>query len=118
MASHVDRGKLGEQMAEEYLRASGFTILYRNWRYSHYEIDLIALKGRMLHFVEVKMRSSKRFGLPEQSVTAKKVQFLLQAAEQFLYKHPGYNNFSLDILSITSSADGETEYFFIEDVYV
>lgn len=118
MSTHVELGKEGEAMAEKFLSSKGFTILHRNWRYSHYEIDLIALKNGIPHFVEVKMRSSSKFGWPEQNVTKKKIRDLLQAAEQFLYKHRQYRNFRLDVLSIVAHPKGETEYFFMEDVYL
>lgn len=118
MASHVDFGKLGEQLAEDFLQKKGFTILHRNWRHSHYEIDIVAFKNNIPHFIEVKTRSSKQFGEPEESVTKKKIRFLLQAADQFLYQHPDYRNFQIDILSITMHSSEEAEYFFIEDVYL
>lgn len=118
MAFHIDLGKKGEQLAEEFLLAKGYTILHRNWRHSYYEIDIIALKNELPHFVEVKIRSSKHYGEPEESVTKKKIRFLLQAAEQFLFQHPEYKNFHIDILSITLHPEKEPEYFFIEDVYL
>ena len=118
MASHIDFGKLGEQLAEDFLLQKGFTILHRNWRHSHYEIDIVAFKNNMPHFIEVKTRSSKQFGEPEESVTKKKIRFLLQAADQFLYQHPEYRNFQIDILSITMHSENDAEYFFIEDAYL
>lgn len=118
MALHIDFGKKGEQLAEEYLIKKGFTILHRNWRHSHYEIDIVAFKNNIPHFVEVKTRSSKKFGEPEESVTKKKIKFLLQAADEFLYQHPEYKNFQIDILSITIHSEEQAEYFFIEDVYL
>ncbi len=79
MAQHNKLGQEGEQMASTYLEQQGYIILHRNWRYSHYEIDIIALKKEVLHFIEVKIRSSAKFGLPEESVTKKKFQNLLNA---------------------------------------
>lgn len=118
MATHIDFGKLGEQLAEEFLVKSGYTILHRNWRYSRYEIDIVALKNGLPHFVEVKTRSSNQFGEPEESVSKKKIRFLLQAADEFLFRNPQYTNFQIDILSITIHPQQEPEYFFIEDVYL
>jgi putative endonuclease len=118
MGLHIDFGKLGEQLAEDFLIKKGYTILHRNWRYSHYEIDIVALKNDLPHFVEVKTRSSKQFGEPEESVTKKKIRFLLQAADEFLFRHPQYKNFQIDILSINIHPQTEPEYFFIEDVYL
>ena len=118
MARHNDMGKEGEALAAAYLTDRGYTILHRNWRYSHYEIDLIALKENILHFVEVKCRSSQRFGLPEAGVTKKKFQNLLQAADEFLFQHPEYRHVQYDILSITTRMRAAPEYFLLEDVYL
>lgn len=118
MASHIDFGKQGEQLAENFLLKKGFIILHRNWRHSRYEIDIVALKNNVPHFIEVKTRSSKQFGEPEESVTKKKIRFLLQAAGEFLYQHPQYKNFQIDILSINMHSEAGAAYFFIEDVYL
>ena len=84
MALNNQLGKQGEEIAEKYLLQHGYEILHRNWRHSHYEIDIIAKKNEVVHFVEVKLRSSKIFGFPEESVNRKKFRFLLQAADEFL----------------------------------
>lgn len=118
MARHNQLGKQGEQMAEDHLVQLGYTILHRNWRHSHYEIDIIAIKNIMLHFVEVKIRSSAVFGLPEENVTKKKFQSLLNAADEFLYLHQQYRHVQYDILSITTFSNKEPEFFLIEDVYL
>ena len=118
MALHNQLGKRGEQMAEEYLLQKGYDVLHRNWRYSHYEIDIIAKKNEVLHFVEVKLRSSKTFGLPEQNVKRKKFQFLLRAADEFLFQNKQYRHVQYDILSINLSSSAHPEFFLIEDVYL
>lgn len=116
MATHLDIGKEGEKLAEAYLAERGFSVLHRNWRYGKYELDLILLKNELLHVVEVKYRSSKQYGHPEEAVTKKKIRDLLRAVDQFLFLNPQYTDFRLDILSITQHAPDEPEYFFIEDV--
>ena len=118
MASHIDFGKLGEQLAEDFLVKRGYQILNRNWRHSKYEIDIVALKNDIPHFVEVKTRSSNQYGEPEDSVNKKKIRSLLQAADEFLYRNQQYKNFHIDILSITIHPQQEPDYFFIEDVYL
>lgn len=116
MAQHIDLGKRGEQLAEEYLVKYGYAVMHRNWRHSHYEIDIIAQKNNVVHFVEVKIRSSKTFGFPEENVTRKKFKFLTQAADEFLFLNQHYKHIQFDILSI-NVVNTEVEYFFIEDVY-
>lgn len=118
MAFHIDLGKKGEQMAESFLVNKGFTILHRNWRHSRYEIDLIVLKNGLLHFIEVKCRTIAQYGYPEESVSRKKIKFLMQAAEQYLFTHPEHKDFRLDVLSITINPGKEPEIVMIEDVYL
>ena len=118
MATHIDFGKLGEQLAVDFLVDKGYTILHLNWRHSYYEIDIVALKDEVPHFIEVKTRSSNEFGEPEESVSKKKIRFLLQAADEFLFKNQQYTNFQIDILSITIRIQEDPQYFFIEDVYL
>jgi|SRR5215217_3403152 len=118
MAEHIDSGKQGEQLAEQYLVQRHYHVLHRNWRYSHYEIDIIALKENLLHFVEVKLRSSKNYGMPEENVTKKKFRYLTQAAQEYLYHHPEYKYIQFDILSINVAPGLEPEFFFIEDVFL
>lgn len=105
-------------MAEDYLLQQGYEILHRNWRHSHYEIDIIAKRKDVIHFVEVKLRSSKKFGLPEANVKKKKFQSLLRAADEFLFQHQQYRHVQYDILSINLSVNAEPEFFLIEDVYL
>ena len=118
MAQHNEIGKRGEEMAVIYLQQNGFEILHRNWRHSHYEIDIIAVKEQKLHIVEVKLRSSQKFGFPEQNVTRKKFQALLNAADEFLFQNPQYRHVQYDILSINLQKNKEAEYFLLEDVYL
>lgn len=115
---HNSFGKAGEELGAQYLTEKGFTILYKNWRHSHYEIDIIAVKNNVLHFVEVKIRSSVKFGLPEESVTRKKFQNLLSGADEFLFQHPEYRHVQYDILAISRFKKKPIEFFMIEDVYL
>lgn len=118
MARHQTWGKWGEEGAAQYLQQNGFEILHRNWRFSHYEIDIIGLKNGVLHFVEVKLRTSPKFGLPEDAVDKRKFRRLLNAADEFLHLHPQYRHVQYDIVAISINSNGEASYFFIEDVYL
>lgn len=118
MAHHNTTGKLGEQMALEYLLQKGFVILHQNWRHSHWEVDVIASYKNVLHFIEVKTRRTKKFGYPEEDVTKKKVTNLINASEEFLYLYPEWKRIQFDILSINLLRNEPAEFFFIEDVHV
>ncbi len=105
-------------MAVEYLLIKGFSILHQNWRHGHWEVDIIASKNNTLHFIEVKTRRTKKFGFPEEDVTKKKIENLINASEEFLILNPVWKLLQFDILSINLSKNLPVEYFFIEDVYV
>lgn len=117
MALHNELGKKGEQLAEEYLVGLGYTILFRNWRHGRYEIDLVAAKNEVLHFIEVKTRSSNQFGLPEEAVNKKKLRHMVFAGAQYHQLYPQWKRIQFDVLSI-SCIGIETNYFLIEDVYL
>lgn len=74
MAWHNETGKTGEKLAADWLEKKGFTILEKNWRHKRLEVDIIAEKDNLLHFIEVKSRSSQNYGLPEESVSLKKLK--------------------------------------------
>ena len=118
MALHNTVGLDGENLAANWLKEKGYEIMYRNWRHSYYEIDIIALKNKMLHFIEVKCRNASPFGFPEDSVTKKKFKYLKRAADEFLFRNPGHKWIQYDILSITLHKNKEPEYFLLEDVFM
>lgn len=118
MASHNKTGLTGEAMAVKHLAEKGFDILHQNWRHSHWEVDIIASKDSILHFIEVKTRRTKKFGHPEDSVSKKKIQNLIDASEEYLYQFPEWERIQFDILSITILKGEPMEYFLIEDVYL
>ena len=117
MASHNDFGRWAEDMAASWLTTHGYKILHRNWRYSRFEVDIIAQKEQMLHFIEVKARSGKKFGWPEESVDSQKIQNLIDAAGEFSERHPEWKRIQLDILSIEFGSNG-TKFSLFEDVYL
>ena len=118
MALHNELGKEGEQMALKWLKEKGYEILHVNWRYSYFEIDIIAKREEKLHIVEVKARQGNQFGNPEDSVTKKKFKRLQKATDEFLFLNPGYKWIQYDILAITLFKDKEPEYFLLEDVFL
>lgn len=118
MALHNELGKEGEERAAQWLIAKGYIILHRNWRHSYHEIDIIASKGKFLHFIEVKARKASSLGNPEDSVTKKKFKNLQKAADEYLFRNPGHQWIQYDILSITVQKNGDADYFLIEDVFL
>jgi len=94
----------------------GYTILHKNWRHLHWEIDIIATKISSLHFIEIKTRRTTTFGHPEEDVSKKKIKNLMGAAEEFLLLYPDWKLIQFDILSITMEKNKQPEFFLIEDV--
>ena len=114
MAEHNKIGKKGEALATDYLLNTGYTICERNWRYDHKEVDIIAENKDMLIFVEVKTRSTDYFGSPEESVTQKKQQFLIEAAEEYIFINDITKEIRFDIISVLLIEDGYTINHIIE----
>lgn len=117
MSHNSQTGKEGEELAVNWLQEQGFTVLSVNWRFSRYEIDVICCRGNILHFIEVKTRNSIMFGHPEESVTGKKLESMMNAGEEYLFRNPKWKQVQYDVLSITRFSQGNIEYYFIEDVY-
>ena len=78
-------GAAGETRAAEHLTADGYRVLARNARVGGVEVDLVVARGPLLVFVEVKTRRSRRAGLPEESVDARKQERLRRAALAWLH---------------------------------
>jgi putative endonuclease len=118
MAQHNTVGKQGEKLADAWLQQQGFDILHRNWRHSHYEIDIIAIKNDILSFIEVKTQNASPYTHPEEQVTRKKFRALQRAADEYLFRNPGYKWIQYHILAITLYPNRAPEYFLLEDVYL
>ena len=118
VAEHNQTGKKGEAMAVEYFREKKYEILHQNWRHGHWEVDIIASHNGILHFIEVKTRSSLLFGYPEENVNKQKIQYLLNASAAFLYLNPQWQRIQFDILSVNLHKDKPAELFLIEDIYI
>ena len=100
MNTRAALGKQGEELALEHLRKKGYTLLEKNWRFRHKEVDIIARDGADLVFVEVKTRSSDYFGSPEEAVDGRKQRFLSDAAEAYIRIRNLDTNIRFDVVSI------------------
>ena len=110
-------GRHGETLAAAWLQQQGHTIIERNWRFKHWEVDIITAKDNRLHFVEIKTRTNTRFGHPEESIGRKKMASLRAAAEEYQYRHPGWKYLQFDVLAINLHINQPPDFFLIEDVY-
>jgi putative endonuclease len=100
MAEHNDLGKLGEELAVDFLEKNGYEILETNWTFQKAEVDIIALKAEVLAVVEVKTRSSIDFGLPQDFVKPKKIQLLVKAINEYVTQNDLDVDVRFDIVAI------------------
>jgi putative endonuclease len=85
MDDRVDKGSRGENMAVDYLKDHGFTILTRNYRYGRYaEIDIIAQKDNLLLFVEVRSQDTFQMGSALHSIRQTKIDRIRKCAQSYL----------------------------------
>ena len=96
-------GRHGERKASAYLKKQGYRILGTNFRCKAGEVDIIAADHETLVFVEVKTRSSDKFGTPQEAVTAAKLRTLRQVAHYYLRETDAPNTIPVryDILALT-----------------
>jgi putative endonuclease len=82
-------GRRGEDLAAEFLMGKGWTLVGRNVRVGHREVDIIATRGAILAFVEVKTRRGKAFGTPLESISPRKMRDVARAAAGWLRERGG-----------------------------
>ncbi len=100
-------GAFGESWATGYLTRKGYRITERNVRYRQGEIDIVAYDGGELVFVEVKCRRGRRFGSPEESITAARFARLAGAIQLFLAERAlEPESYRVDVLAIEVDARG------------
>ena len=99
-------GRRGERAAEQYLRRNGYRIVQRNFRAAGAEIDLVAMDGDVLVFVEVKTRRSRDAGAPEEAVDERKQRQIRRAAEIFATRYREDEiEMRFDIVAIDASGE-------------
>ena len=103
----------GETLAQKFLKNAGYKILETNFKNKVGEIDIIATKDGVFHFVEVKARTSAKFGLPREAVTDYKQNKIRQVAQGYLISN---NNFPAQMqFDVVDVLDGELT--FIENAF-
>lgn len=101
-------GAWGESLAASHLEDQGYEILERNWRCNRGEIDLVAEAGALLVFVEVKTRRGRAMGAPEEGLTTRKAQKLLDLAQIYLYQNEIEDRtWRIDLVAVELSRQGK-----------
>jgi len=110
-------GLRGENIAKAHLIDDGYTILEERWRYNKAELDIICSKDKALIFIEVKTRTSKYFGPPEDFVTEKKKKLMSMAASAYMQKVNHDWEIRFDIISITIGSDQDFQLDHFQDAF-
>ena len=110
-------GQMAEDLACEYLAGHGHTIVARNWRSGHLEIDVISVDPAGIHFVEVKSRVAPVPAGPEENVGYRKQRRIVAAAEKYLRSTEknsvlGIEEVYFDVFSVIfEGGKAETQFF-------
>lgn len=99
-------GAWGESLAAEHLQAQGFRIVERNWRCPSGEIDIIAWAGSQLVFVEVKTRRGRAMGTPEEALTQRKSERLIELATIYVAELGRDIDWRIDLVAVELDSAG------------
>ncbi len=110
MAQHNELGKIGEQLAVDFLVDNNYEIIERNYRFQKAEIDILAQKNDVLAAIEVKTRSNLDFGNPQDFVKPKQIKNLTKAVDEYIIVNQLDVEVRFDIIGIIK----EDETFKIE----
>lgn len=112
MSKASELGNKGEEIAVQHLKSIGYEILEVNWINNHLEIDIISKDGNELVIVEVKSRGTDSYEHPSEAVTNKKIRFLVNAAEAYIFEKDINLDTRFDVISIIFQGKGfELEHF-------
>ena len=101
-----DTGRAGEEAALKYLQEMGMTLVARNWRSEHYELDLVMEVGDSIRIVEVKSLNERDDFDPAMNMTAAKCCKLVKAARRFIAENPTTKEIFFDVVTVLFCSDG------------
>ena len=111
-------GDRGEGIAADHLERAGWTILDRNFRMGRKEIDLVARRGEVVAFVEVKTRGGRGYGHPLEAITALKRREIQRVAQVWVERHGRDGDvYRYDAVAVLILAGGEPQIEHVEDAW-
>ncbi len=109
--TNISVGKMGEELAVDYLIKNGYKIIETNRRFSRFcEIDIIAVDKDTLVFAEVKTRSTDICGRPFEAVTKSKYQHIKRGLFMYLQENPQHKKFRIDVISVLLKPELKIEH--------
>lgn len=111
-------GDRGEDLAAAHLQRAGWTLLHRNFRMGRKEIDLVARRGEVVAFVEVKTRAGRGYGHPLEAITAKKRREIWAVAGAWIERFGAEGDtYRFDAVSVLVLGGGEPQVEHLEDAW-
>ena len=117
MAAHNELGKKGEDEACNYLKRNGFQVITTNYRFDKAEVDIIARKDEVLVAVEVKTRSTKDFGSPQDFLKPEQIKRLVKAVNHYVETKNLDVEVRFDIIAVISQ-NNKKEIEHLEDAFL
>ena len=117
MAQHNELGKKGEEEAVKFLKSQGYKILKTNFRYIKNEVDIIAEFKNQLIAIEVKTRSTRDFGDPQDFVKPSQIKSIVTAVNAFMEQQNIDLEVRFDIMAVLA-INGKFDIEHIEDAFL
>lgn len=111
-----ERGAAGEAFTVEWLRSNGFLIVERNWRYNQYEVDIIATRRGVMHFVEVKTRALGSIEGAFEAINTTKRTALLRAMRAYTRRTRWASDVQVDLAAVEACMDGSYIMHYNENI--
>ena len=110
-----NKGRWGERFATGFLIDKGYKIIDTNYSRKSGEIDIVAVRGNTIHFIEVKARSSIKYGQPLEAINRKKLKHIENTAQLYMVEkgYAGKYPMSIDAISIIGK-----DIMHIEGIYL
>lgn len=113
----INIGRAGEDAALDWLQEHGMTLLERNWRSGHYELDLIMEDSRSIRIVEVKSLSESDGFDPSANMTPEKCRRVVRAARRFIAENPCAKEVIFDVVTVLFN-DGRPQITYIPSAFL
>jgi putative endonuclease len=105
----AELGRMGEKIAENYLKKNGYQIIEKNFKTKYIEIDIVAKKDNIFVFIEVRSKSNDNFGNPEETVNEIKKQKLKNSAFSYVIFKKYHGLYKIELISIILDKDKKDE---------
>ncbi len=107
----IELGRRGEDLASSFLKDLGYRIVKRNKMVGHSDIDILAYDGDILVFVEVRTKSKRDRGMPEETLTVKKLRRMKKTAEIYMAINQYHGAARLDAVCLVIEESDNISHF-------